>query len=195
MTTFAPATAAPDLSVTVPLIYPVSCARKATGTINAASEKASVPRIAPRQLMHNLAKMLCFNTTRPPREFREWRNPGSGRKPVANFSREETVEDRRFIRRIAPPLARRMKTHQNCLLNRVNTAMQPCCHALHSLPLDPPPAHLLPSPFCFALAGPPSLPLFSAWRGLLTLFCGRGTVLSLSSPCSAATGRNEAADT
>jgi len=27
---------------------------------------------------------------------------------VANFSREETVEDRRFIRRIAPPLARRM---------------------------------------------------------------------------------------
>lgn len=63
--------------------------------------------------------------------------------------------------------------------------MQPRCQALNSLPLDPPPAHLLSRPFCFAFPSPPSYPRWATRRVLLTLFCELLAVFALSPPCSA----------
>jgi hypothetical protein len=64
ITTCAPATAAPDLSITVPLIDAVFCAEAASGIISSSASTAS--QFPNRSVKNVFTELRCLSTMRPP---------------------------------------------------------------------------------------------------------------------------------
>src|SRR5277367_3508739 len=85
ITTFAPTTAAPELSTTVPVIYPVSCARLAMGRSRQRAMRIAAAQSCSRRtcVKHFEGISLAF-TMKPPGNFSEHVDNSSLRKPLDN---------------------------------------------------------------------------------------------------------------
>src|SRR5882762_670361 len=103
MTTSAPAMAAPDLSVTVPLMYPVSWAGEAGGRARATISTPSHTHAAPNKFFRRLERFEFSFTLRPPRKIRIWetRNTRAQRRVIV--ATPEVTQRRKLLDRTPPP--------------------------------------------------------------------------------------------